>query len=104
MKRFLFTLVLLLITGLVFANPFVGRWKVGEDRYAVTDNHISGIMDGQSYESDYTYTDRTWVWKDLAWTYRFIDANHILVVGINPEGRPWYWMILRDSDSDSSGI
>lgn len=96
MRLAILVAILALTAAFSFAdNPFLGSWAVSEDRYQVSDTHISGVMDGQPYESDYAYTDRTWTWKDRTWVYHFLDPDHLLVAGISDDGRPWYWLISR---------
>ncbi len=83
---------------LAFANPFLGEWQCDQDFYLVTENHISGIMDGIPYETDYTYNDQVWVWKDRTWVYRFVDSERLLLVGILSNGEqfaPGYWLMSR---------
>jgi hypothetical protein len=99
MKLGLLLAILLLIAGSAFAiNPFVGEWVVQDDHYYINDAHIIGIMDGVPFESDYTYTEQTWAWKDRIWIYRFFGPDKILLVGILHYGQgfaPSYWVLIR---------
>jgi hypothetical protein len=103
MKRLPIIAALLLVAAVAFANPFVGRWICDGDRYQITSDHIRGVMDGHPYDSAYTFTDRTWTWKDRAWVYLVVDDDHLLVAGINFNGQPWYWMLSRDNTKPPSG-
>lgn len=103
MKKLLLVVVLLLVSLLAFAeNPFLGEWRCGDDRYSFSDSHLTGIMDGAPYESDYHYSQDVMIWRDRAWTYLFIDADHFYALGfvtVAGEKKPMLWGFARAAPS-----
>lgn len=106
MRRLVLILGILLLATLLWANPFLGRWKVGDDRYMISETHISGVMDGQPYETDYTYTQRAWTWRDRTWLYYEVNPNTIFLIAILTDGQGGVgiarWVLVRDTP-DSGG-
>jgi hypothetical protein len=96
MKRGIIIPAFLLMAVFAFANPFLGNWRVADDRYSFSDSHITGIMEGVNYESDYTYTEGTMTWYDRVWVYFFIDNDHFALLGfVGPNGAPMIWTFER---------